>query len=317
MWEASAPSNIALIKYMGKKGEGNTPTNSSLSWTLDYLRSFVQIEKTEGADRWEPHPQFPGMELTEKGEHKFLTHFKRIKKIFGLETHYFVIRSGNNFPSDCGIASSASSFAALTLGAVKALETFHATKKLSTAEIADLSRQGSGSSCRSLYPCWVEWTESGVQPITSRMTSLFHMVVLVSDAVKKVSSSEAHQLVKSSSLMRGRPERAEERFRLLKDEIVSSPPNWRNLFEISWTDFWDMHALFETSRPPFGYMTEGSLEVINKARQLWDANNDGPIITMDAGPNVHLLWRPDQKVTAQDFKKQISSFKIFSNLGEG
>ncbi len=44
---ASAPSNIALIKYMGKVDTAtNKPTNSSLSWTLNSLRSFVRIKKT-------------------------------------------------------------------------------------------------------------------------------------------------------------------------------------------------------------------------------------------------------------------------------
>ena len=34
-WFAKAPSNIALIKYMGKKdAELNLPMNSSLSYTL-------------------------------------------------------------------------------------------------------------------------------------------------------------------------------------------------------------------------------------------------------------------------------------------
>ena len=28
---------------------------------------------------------------------------------------------------------------------------------------------------------------------------------------------------------------------------------------------------------------------------FWHKNKDGPIITMDAGPNIHLLFRQDQK----------------------
>jgi diphosphomevalonate decarboxylase len=322
MWEASAPSNIALIKYMGKKpagtAGGNVPMNSSLSWTLDNLRSFVQIEQNNSAeDRWEPHPQFPETQLTETGRAKFLNHFQLLKKNFGLESHFFTIRSGNNFPSDCGIASSASSFAALTIGGIKALESFHATKKMDTSEMAQLSRQGSGSSCRSFYPGWVTWTETEVAPLESRLNSLIHMVVMVSDGVKKVSSSKAHEMVKTSALLRGRAERAQERYNRLTAAITASPVQWKTMYELSWADFWDMHALFETSEPAFGYMTAESLEVTNKARALWEQTGDGPIVTMDAGPNVHLLWRPDQKVAAQEFKKEISNFKILSTLGDG
>ena len=40
---ASAPANIALIKYMGKTDVlSNRPTNSSLSWTLGHLQTFVR-----------------------------------------------------------------------------------------------------------------------------------------------------------------------------------------------------------------------------------------------------------------------------------
>ena len=54
--EASAPSNIALIKYMGKTSEsGNWPTNASLSYTLEHLRSFVVLEPEGGEqDQWKP-----------------------------------------------------------------------------------------------------------------------------------------------------------------------------------------------------------------------------------------------------------------------
>ena len=56
MVEASAPSNIALIKYMGKiAGSGNQPTNASLSYSLDHLRTIVQLEPIAGPeDRWAP-----------------------------------------------------------------------------------------------------------------------------------------------------------------------------------------------------------------------------------------------------------------------
>jgi diphosphomevalonate decarboxylase len=320
MWEASAPSNIALIKYMGKKADGNVPINSSLSWTLDYLRSFVQIEKiADGAatsDRWEPHPLFPNLTLTESGQEKFLNHFRHIKSLYSLDTHFFIVRSGNNFPADCGIASSASSFAALTVTAVKALESFHATKKITPMELAILSRQGSGSSCRSLFPGWVEWTADSIGPIVSRMNSLLHMVVIIAEEAKKVSSSKAHVQVKTSSLLRGRAERADERFEEFKQQVVASPPNWKIMYELAWADFWDMHALFETSRPPFGYMTAESLAILNMARELWEIKGDGPIVTMDAGPNVHLLWRADQKTIAQMFKAELAEYKIFSNLGD-
>lgn len=82
-----------------------------------------------------------------------------------------------------------------------------------------------------------------------------------------------------------------------------------------------MHALFESSRPVFGYMSAGSMEVLNMARQLWHAQGDGPLVTMDAGPNVHLLYRKDQKALAASFREQIqetdSSTRVIGNDTEG
>ena len=67
--EASAPSNIALIKYMGKiRTESNLPTNASLSYTLENLRSFVTLESNDtGVDEWKPLAGFAEFKLSEVG----------------------------------------------------------------------------------------------------------------------------------------------------------------------------------------------------------------------------------------------------------
>jgi diphosphomevalonate decarboxylase len=68
--EASAPSNIALIKYMGKTlATGNIPTNASLSYTLEHLRSFVTLESA-GADSWQPLAGLPELKLSQAGQDK-------------------------------------------------------------------------------------------------------------------------------------------------------------------------------------------------------------------------------------------------------
>ena len=318
MWEASAPSNIALIKYMGKRSfssanttQTNVAVNSSLSWTLDHLRSFVQLElvrpEESQIDTWQSHSQWP-LEMSDVGQQKYLAHLQRVKKIFSAENYFFKVRSGNNFPADCGIASSASSFAALTLVAAQALSQL--TKKpLPTMQtLADLSRQGSGSSCRSFFSGFVVWEEQGVRqlPIT---TTLYHQVIIVSGDKKQVSSSQAHQRVQSSLLMKQREERVQVRFTSLCEQLLCNNSDWKKLYELTWSEFWDMHALFETSDPSFGYMTSKSLEILNTLREYWLQKQDGPLVTMDAGPNVHLLWRQNQKVLAQDFAKDHPQWK--------
>ncbi len=297
MWvEASAPSNIALIKYMGKIDPMlNKPCNTSLSYTLEHLRTFVRIKADTNlkSDQWQclVRGDLRLLELSAKGREKFLKFFAQLKSEFKIQG-YFQIESANNFPSDCGLASSASSFAALTL-ATQAWSQQHnslASKDLLT--LALLSKQGSGSSCRSFFGPWVSWSAETVQRVDLPFINLKHQVILCDESIKSISSSEAHKQVLTSDMFTGRPSRAEARFLNLNEAFNKN--DWKSAFEICWSEFWDMHTLFHTAKPAFMYMNANSQLVLGKLLQQWQVENDGPLVTMDAGSNIHLLYRPDQ-----------------------
>ena len=297
---AQKASNIALIKYMGKTRDGkNSPINPSLSWTLDHLFSTVIIEKSSGGcDSWEIlEDSFP-FGMSPIGLKKYLGHLQRLKNYFGVHD-YFKVRSGNNFPSDCGLASSASSFAALTEAACMAFSEITG-KNPDLSEKVQLSTMGSGSSSRSFLKGWVFWDGTKIRVLESPFQSLFHMVVVVGDQPKEVSSSKAHKKVSSSLLFQGRGQRAESRLGFFMKHL-ENPNQWDGLYQIAWQEFWDMHALFETSQPSFGYLQPETLGILKQAQNLWLVHNDGPLVTMDAGPNVHLLFRSDQDSLMLDF----------------
>lgn len=304
-WSASAPANIALIKYMGKlDSDKNLPLNASISYTLENCRTFVEVEPIATApDQWQALDSEYPLILSEHGQQRFLKHVDFLKKQFSYEGN-FLIRSANNFPSDCGLASSASSYAALTLAMCEALTELSSKPALSIPEMAHLSQQASGSSCRSFYSPWCLWQENTVTPVDTGYGKLLHQVIIVDSGKKQMSSSSAHKQVQSSALYQGRAERAELRL----DKLLTSfkEQNWQNAYEICWQEFWDMHALFETSEHPFGYMTAGSLQVLTTLRQHWNKHKDGPIITMDAGANVHCLYRTNQSELMNKLKKQFS-----------
>lgn len=308
-WREVAPSNIALIKYMGKKNQTeNIPANSSISWTLNHLISTVELELTEGENSWEPLASDFPITLNEKGKIKFLGHLERMKQFWGVDKN-FIVRSANNFPADCGIASSASSFAALTKVCAKAFSDISGKKDFDIPQQALLSAKGSGSSCRSFYNGFVSWQEHGISQVNNSYHNIFHQVVIASGSKKDVSSSEAHKKVMSSLNYLGRSERAEQRYQEILQALKTK--NWQQIFIISWNEFWDMHALFETALPPFSYMNAQSFEILNQAKSFW-SHGDGPVVTMDAGANVHLLWREDQKTIAMNFEKQNSHWKFIS-----
>lgn len=305
---ASAPSNIALIKYMGKTDTvANRPTNASLSYTLENLRTHVALEPFVGEDQWAPLPGHRPIELSETGRAKFLGHFARLKRHFGIEGSYLV-RSANNFPSDCGLASSASSFAALTRAAAE-LARAQGLGTPTVTELSGLSRLGSGSSCRSFFSPWSIWRNEAAEAAPLDL-ELAHAVIIVDDVKKDVSSSEAHRRVVTSDLFKARPARAEARLDALVRALKSDA--WDEAYQLCWAEFWDMHALFETSRPNFGYMSPGTLNALGHLRDAWRRDGDGPLVTMDAGANVHLLMRPEQTAAAEGWLDGLSALKSWT-----
>ncbi len=303
---ARAPSNIAFVKYMGKRDpDRNLPANPSLSLTLSGLCTYVELraaagsglrfvrEVPEGAKGRSPA-------LTAAGEEKFLHHLSRVMdrapdllRAHGLAggnaPAHVEIRTSNTFPAAAGIASSASSYAALTLAATAyhagdadALRSRYASEPALRRALASLSREGSGSSCRSFEGPFVAWDEDRTERVESALGPLSDLVVVVSATEKKVGSSEAHRRVRSSPHWEGRATRAKNRYADLRNALRGG--NFIGLSEIAEADFRDMHQLFETSVPPFSYFAPGTSEVLD----FLDGES-GIAVTMDAGPNVHVV----------------------------
>lgn len=303
-WFAQAPANIALIKYMGKKNpEKNIPGNPSLSYSLDNLLSNVTLEESTGKkDIWEPLT-IPGAQpfsLSTAAQERFLQHLARLKTYFNYSGS-FIIRSSNNFPHSSGLASSASSFAALTKCAALALSEL-TQRPLPSIEVqAALSREGSGSSCRSFFSPWALWDDETVKAIQLPYMQLIHEVIIISQTEKDVSSSAAHQRILTSPNYATRSDRASQNLKLLLAALNAQ--DWTTAYQICWREFQDMHQLFSTCAQPFSYMTDKSNAALNTLQDLWQRNGDGPIVTMDAGPNIHLLYRMDQAEMAVQFRK--------------
>lgn len=314
--EAEAPSNIALIKYMGKResseqSQKNIPTNPSFSLTLPHLRSRVEIVPSDlGRDVWESLDKegWIPFQMSDKGRDRFLAHFQFLKESWNIKGHY-KIKSANNFPSDCGLASSASSFAALTIAASDLASTLNPDQHVLWRDIADASRKGSGSSIRSFYGPFSVWDEEGADELDLPVT-LFHQAVIVEDSKKLVSSSEAHKRVVTSPLFEGREERTLDRLENLIEALNSN--QWKKAYEICRDEFHDMHELFSTSVPPFSYWSKGTDEVLTWVDEYWKTNKDGPIVTMDAGPNIHLLTRADQGRLRDQIKIQFPQYRVYS-----
>ncbi|NCN95571.1 MAG: diphosphomevalonate decarboxylase, partial [Bdellovibrionales bacterium] len=240
MIEVSAPSNIALIKYMGKTDRvGNLPTNPSLSVTLEELRTSVRVSKLsqEGEDDWKPLMEEGfSVHLSSSGRLRFLSFLSELKREMNV-SDALLVESGNNFPSDCGLASSASSFAALTKGVYAyAKKAGLINRELSLEELSQLSQRGSGSSCRSFFSPFSVWESEGAKSIDVGFEAFKHFALVFEGEKKEVSSSKAHVQVLSSLNFLGRPERATKRLSMLLDSFQGG--NWKAAYEICWAEFW-------------------------------------------------------------------------------
>ncbi len=341
---AQAPSNIALIKYMGKDDAStNVAANASLSMTLDSLRTSIQVTRHETeiglAYRFVPElPEGagPGAQAPLLGDaavRRFLSHAERIERALpGLLARHglsrlqggarFDIRTANTFPAASGIASSASSFAALTLGLGWALssdpEAFRRAYEAGPGlrrDLAMLSRQGSGSSCRSFEGPWVVWDDQSAAAMETRMPRMKDLVALVSSSPKEVSSSQAHALVKTSPLWAGRTERVADRLRTLQAALGEG--DWASVVRTSWSEMWEMHSLFHTCSEPFSYWAPGSMAILQWLAPRVRAG-EPVVVTMDAGPNVHLLVAEDRAAElARQFREAFPEIRLLEDSAGG
>src|SRR3989344_1099638 len=192
-----APSNIAFIKYWGRKDEIlRLPENGSISMNLSSLLTTTTVE-------FSPDFKKDLIIINDKKEEnegsRAIKHLDRIRKLAKINYKAKVV-SRNNFPTGTGLSSSASGFAALTVAGSKA-----AGLELSERELSILARQGSGSACRSIPDGFVEWID-GVTSETSYSISLFSpahwdvvdVVAVVSKNKKEVSTTEGQKLAASS-----------------------------------------------------------------------------------------------------------------------
>jgi diphosphomevalonate decarboxylase len=283
---------------MGKE-KGNIPCNSSLSYTLNKFFTQVSLENCSNDDEF-----INEIGLNEQSCERFLQHLKNIKKLFNYDG-FFRVKSFNNFPHSAGMASSSSSFAALTRCALTAICEINGKSIPSPEKMSEISREASGASCRSFFSPWSIWDRERARGINLKIGELNHDLILIDKNPKKISSSEAHALVRSSPLFEERPSRAKKRL----DDLIDSLNNdrWIDACQICWEEVHDIHELFATSSPEFCYIQPKTIIILEEIKKIHGIYNDGPIVTMDAGPNIHLLWRKNQGTLRQKFKNFASN----------
>ena len=276
-WQS--PSNIALVKYWGKK-ENQIPANPSISFTLDNCRSTTSLKfsKKEASDNTFEFDFFFEGQPKEDFKPKIQKFFQRIEEYCPyLKEYSFEIYSENSFPHSSGIASSASGMSAIAVCLMDLeRQLFPETKEeYFTKKASFLARLGSGSASRSLEGGLVVWGEHknitgssdeyGVQfpyEVHDIFKTYKDTILLVDKGEKQVSSTVGHDL------MHGHPF-AENRFAQAHDNLdkliaVLKSGNTEDFIKIVESEALTLHAMMMSSLPYFILMKPNTLEIINK-----------------------------------------------------
>ena len=309
----ACPSNIALVKYWGKKGK-QLPQNPSISFTLSECCSetFVEFEK---ADRFGFSFYFEGKENPAFGA--------KIEK-FLLENQAFYpfinqlnlkVESRNTFPHSSGIASSASSMSAFVMCLIN-IENQIVSKQFDFQKASYFSRLASGSAARSVFPAMALWgkteayegssdeyavsLENHIHPV---FKTYHDSILIVSGETKSVSSRAGHALMEGNPYASARYAQANENIKNLLSALKSGDLD--TFINITESEALQLHALMMCSNPSYILMRTNTLNLINEIRGFRDETKIPLCFTLDAGPNVHLLYPESEAEEVEYYIKNV------------
>ncbi|KAK9282907.1 hypothetical protein L1049_011132 [Liquidambar formosana] len=328
MVTAQTPTNIAVIKYWGKRDETLIlPVNDSISVTLDpeHLCTTTTVAVSPSFDK--DRMWLNGKEISLSGG-RFQSCLREIRCRAGdvedekkgikiakkdWEKLHVHIASYNNFPTAAGLASSAAGLACLVFSLAKLMNVKEDHGKLSA-----IARQGSGSACRSLYGGFVKWImgkdEKGSDSIAVQLADEKHwddlviVIAVVSSRQKETSSTTGmRETVETSMLLQHRAKEVVPK-RILQMEEAIRNRDFASFAHLTCADSNQFHAVCLDTCPPIFYMNDTSHRIISIVEK-WNRSEGTPQVayTFDAGPNAVMIAR-NRKVAGVLLQKLLFYF---------
>lgn len=307
------PSNIALVKYWGKR-KVQIPMNPSLSMTLSRARTSTQMDY-----QFDPGIRLPEIHFRFEGE-PAPEFEKRIRSFIAqagshlpaIRHTHLHIESGNTFPHSSGIASSASAMGALALCLVQLQQDIRgAGGRDDMLRMASfIARLGSGSASRSVYPHLALWGSSGewagssdeyAIPVTVFHETFRNMrdtILIVESGQKKVSSTAGHALMETNPFAEIRFTQARNNLNTMK--TVLRDGDWDRFIVLIEEEALSLHAMMMTGKPGYLLMQPATLAIIREVREYRMDTGTKLGFTLDAGANVHLLYADEDAEGVED-----------------
>lgn len=307
-WQS--PSNIALVKYWGKKGV-QLPQNPSISFTLSQCRTETSVT-FEAAENFSLRFYFEGNEnqaFAAKIEKFLLDHVADFPWLNRMSLN---MESSNTFPHSSGIASSASSMSALVLCLLDIDRMLKGEAEIDLQKASCLARIASGSASRSVFPMMALWGKTDALATSSdeyavslenQINPIFKTycdsILIVSDAAKSVSSRAGHSLMENNPYAAARYSQANRNIENLLAALRNG--DLETFIEITESEAMQLHALMMCSTPSFILMKPNTLNIISEIRRFRETTQIPLCFTLDAGPNVHLLYPKQYADAAETF----------------
>ena len=310
------PSNIAIVKYWGKHGR-QLPKNASLSFTLTNAHTDTYISYSE-SDEGRLTLSFLFEEKPNKAfEEKIKKFLESVIEYFPiLNTLHLDIRSSNSFPHSSGIASSASAMAAIAMCICEIDQIISGNKssEIDLKKVSYLARLGSGSASRSVVPLLGAWGQHdkiygssdlfavNIDEVHDVFKSFHDDILIVSAAEKSVSSSAGHALMNGNAYSEARYQQANDRITQLIEILKAGDVN--AFGKLAEDEAMTLHALMMCSDPSYVLLEPGTLDMIREIRTFRQRTGTPIYFTLDAGPNIHLLYPDHVSAEAEKFVNQ-------------
>ena len=301
---AIAHPNIALAKYWGKRpGAGNYPAVPSLSVTLAGLATRTRVELRD--DRASDHLVLNGAVADGLALERATALLDRVREAAGTSARALV-ESTNDFPTASGLASSASGFAALAVAAARA-----AGLDWDAAMTSDLARRSSASAARSLFGGFVELDagpeRSHDEPLPARHVAAGEhlpmrvLVCVATEGAKSTGSTDGMRATATASpYHEAWLEEGPRIFRAMKIALLAR--DFTAVGELAERSALAMHA--NAIAAGILYWSGVTIEALAAVRAL-RARGTPAYATIDAGPHVKVIVRPDDAALAGTWMRAV------------
>ena len=279
---AIAHPNIALVKYWGKApGPRNTPATPSLSITLDAFSTTTTV-----AEAAQDGFALNGRVLADAKVARFL---RTLREHFDLPP--LSVTSTNDFPTGCGLASSASGFAAL----VTAIDGAFGLG-LNARQRSAWARRGSGSAARSIVGGFgalrddgEDWTAEALLPADAWPLNV--VIGITATTPKAVGSTAGMERSRRTSPFFGAWLASTEADYAAACQAVAAR-DFAALARVAESSCLKMHGVALASEPGLLYWNGATVAAMHCVRGLREAGLQ-VFFTVDAGPQIKAVCVPD------------------------